>query len=259
MFGRNNYASRNRQRMYGFSLLEMMIVIAILTIVLGIVVEGIAKMQQRNFSESAKVDTVQETRDFVDQMVRDIHSVGYPPTRLAVNNPNCTNIASISCGVISFSSTSLVYEGDLDGSGTVYRVFMDLVPSASGNCPCTLRRGAISKTQALAGTTPTYFTQVNGVLNSGDGTGTATGTSSNSTYGVSLPGSLSYTAYSTTDVFNAYDQNAAPYGSCPSALVPDCSGIRSVQISINVAPQFADPTQNTYAVVDITSKARLNN
>jgi prepilin-type N-terminal cleavage/methylation domain-containing protein len=253
MFGRNNYASRNSKRMRGFSLLEMMIVIAILTIVLGIVVEGIAKMQQRNFAESAKVDTVQETRDFVDQMVRDIHSVGYPPTRLAVNNPNCTNIDTVSCGVILFSSTSLVYEGDLDGSGTVYRVFMDLVPSASGTCPCTLRRGAISKTQALGGTTPTYFTQVNGVLNSGDGTG-------NSTYSVTLPGSLSYSAYSTTDVFNAYDQNAAPYGSCNNALIPnDCSGIRSVQISINVAPQFADPTLNTYAVVDITSKARLNN
>jgi hypothetical protein len=42
---------------------------------------GIIKMQQRSKTESTTVDVSQQTRDFIDQMVRDIHNVGYPPPR----------------------------------------------------------------------------------------------------------------------------------------------------------------------------------
>lgn len=237
----------------GFSLLEMMITLALLIIVFGVVVEGVVKMQQRNFAENSKVDTVQQTRDFVDQMVRDIHMVGYPPTRLTAGNPNCANLVNVACGLIYFSSTQIKYEGDLDGTGTVYQVWLQLLAPASGNCPCILQRGAITKQAALGGAVPTYFTEVNGVLNSGNGAGAAT-------YPVSLPGGTSYTAYSTTDVFSAYDQNAAPFGPCDESVNPNsCSGLRSLQISVNVVPNFMDVSSRTYPVLSITSKARLNN
>jgi prepilin-type N-terminal cleavage/methylation domain-containing protein len=250
MFSKRDYRSRSTLQARGFSLLEMLITMVLLIIVFGVVVEGMVKMQQRNFAESSKVDTVQESRDFVDQMVRDIHMVGYPPTRLAAGNPNCVNLVNVACGVIFFNSTQIKYEGDLDGTGTVYQVWLQLLAPPSGNCPCTLQRGAITKTAALGGAVPTYFTEVNGVLNSGNGAGAAT-------YPVSMPGPTSYTAYSTTDVFSAYDQNAAPYGVCGDAN--SCSGIRSLQISVNVAPNFEDISSKTFPVLSITSKARLNN
>ena len=67
----NHNERRIRQR--GFSAMEMLITLALLTIVLGVVVKGIIELQARNFNENGKVDAVQETRDFIDQMTRDIH------------------------------------------------------------------------------------------------------------------------------------------------------------------------------------------
>jgi len=237
----------------GFSLLEMLVALAILTVVIGVAVEGLIQMQRRSFAESSKTDTVQESRDFVDQMVRDIHDVGYPPGRVESGNPSCVGNASVACGMISFSSTQVIYEGDLDGSGTVYRVWLQLKTPASGNCPCTLQRGVLTKTAVILNPAaqPFYFTEVDGVLNSGDGAG-------GHVYGVSLSGPGSYSTYTNTDVFDAYDLNGGPIASC-GPLAGPCSSIRSLQISANVASSYPDPKTNIFAVYSITSKARVNN
>jgi len=187
--------------------------------------------------------------------VRDIHNVGYPAPKV---NPfpgaNCTTVnnQNVACGLIYFSPTQIKYEADLDGSGTVYQVWVQLAVGPSGGCPCILQRGAITKAQVLTGTNPTYFTEVNGVLNSGNGAGAAN-------YTISLAGSGSYTTYGTADVFSSYDSNATlnPVGTCTSAGA--CSSIRSLQITANVVPSFIDNATNTFQVTSITSKARLNN
>ena len=252
----HNSRPGNLSRARGFSLIEMLIAVAIVTAVIAVVVQGITKMQRRSFVEGSKIDTVQETRDFIDQMVRDIHNVGYPAPKV---NPfpgaNCnpTDNANVACGLIYFSPTQIKYEADLDGSGTVYQVWVQLAVGPSGGCPCILQRGAVTKAQVLAGTPPTYFTEVNGVLNSGDGTG-------NATYTISLPGSGSYTTYGTADVFSSLDSDGTilnPVGTCTSASA--CSSIRNIQITANVVPSFIDNATNTFPVTSITSKARLNN
>jgi type II secretory pathway pseudopilin PulG len=248
------------KRSSGFSLVEMLVAVAILMIVIGVAVAGMVEMQRRNSAESSKVDTVQETRDFIDQMVRDIHDVGYPPGRVLNGNPTCVNNPNVSCGIVYFSPTQIRYEADIDGTGTVYQIWMQLLPPASGNCPCILQRGTISKASALAGSVPTYFTEVNGVLNSGNGVGGAT-------YPVSMPAPGNYAAYSTADVFDAYFNDASQYVnpftgaySCDETLNPtSCASIRSLQIEANVTASAPDPKTNTYPVYSITSKARLNN
>ncbi len=146
----------------------------------------------------------------------------------------CTANAAVSCGVISYTPTQIIYEGDLDGSGTVYRVYVQLQPGTGGTCPCTLQRGAVRKSDALAGTVPTYFTEVNGVLNSGNGLGGAT-------YAISLPGPGSYTSYGTADVFDAYDVAGGAVGTCTT--ISACSSIHSVQITANIAPNYGDARQ----------------
>jgi prepilin-type N-terminal cleavage/methylation domain-containing protein len=250
-------------RATGFTLLELMIVAAIMVVVMAVVMRGIIEMQHRNAAESSKVDTVQQTRDFIDQMVRDIHDVGYPPPKVVkvAGGANCTADPDLSCNIIAFSPTQIIYEGDLDGSGTVYRIFMQLVtPPGSNSCPCILRRGALGKAAALApGAQPTYFTEVNGVLNSGDGTGLAT-------FPISLPAPGSYATYATADVFDAYFQDGTRFQdaggaySCDERVTPNsCSGIRSFQVNANVTSAFPDPKTNIYQVYAITSKARLNN
>ena len=50
--------SRPSRPQRGFSLLELLLVVTILTIVLGVVMDGMVQMQQRNSAESSKVDTV---------------------------------------------------------------------------------------------------------------------------------------------------------------------------------------------------------
>lgn len=236
----------------GFSLIEMLIAVAIVSAVMAIVMRGIIQMQQRSNTESTTVDVSQQTRDFIDQMVRDIHNVGYPPPQVVTSAvaAGCAANAAIACGVISYNPTQIIYEGDLDGSGTVYRVYVQLQPGTGGTCPCILQRGAIRKSDALAGTAPTYFTEVNGVLNSGNGLGAAT-------YPINLPGPGTYTSYGTADVFDAYDVAGGAVGTCTT--ISACSSIHSVQITANIAPNYGDLATKMYRVFSITSKARMNN
>ena len=245
---RQNSMRAKQTRYQGFSLLEMMIALAILTVVIGVAVRGLVQMQHRNFAETSKTDTVQQTRDFVDQMVRDLHAVGYPPRSVFVTKPICDADNRVACSLISYTPTQIVYEGDLDGTGTVYRIWVQLAVPASGNCPCVLQRGVIDK--QLLPAVPTYFAEVNGVLNSGDGAG-------GHNYGISLPGSGSYAVYANANVFEAYDTNAALVPSC--LTITACSTVASIKITANVTSGYADPKTGIYSVYSITSRARLNN
>ena len=112
---------RVTERQDGFSAIEMLVAVVLLMAVLGVVVKGMTDMQRRSFSETSKMDAVQDTRDFIDQMVRDVHDVGYPPPRaigvvngLANTTPYCTdplangvvtaavrNDVAIACGIVS--------------------------------------------------------------------------------------------------------------------------------------------------------------
>jgi prepilin-type N-terminal cleavage/methylation domain-containing protein len=241
---------RGRSRTRGFSLLEMVLALSLLTIVLGVVLSAVSQLQQRNSAESYRVDTVQETRDFIDQMVHDVHDVGYPPRRLKAANLACAGDVNTACGVVYFSNTRVEYEGDLDGTGVVYHVWVQLAVPASGNCPCKLQRGVVPKTAYIAGTPPDYYTEVDGILNSGNGAGAAT-------YPVALSGPGDYSTYATADLFDAYDQNADPVPPCVDSI--SCSSITSLQITANVAPSLPDAVTHVYPVVSITSKGRLNN
>src|ERR1700687_3392630 len=66
----------------GFTLLELMLVCAILAIVLGSVFQGISTVTQRRQAEQVKVDLSQSAREFVDEFERDLHQAGYPNCRL---------------------------------------------------------------------------------------------------------------------------------------------------------------------------------
>ena len=272
-----------RRSQLGFSAIEMLVAVALLMVVVGVVVQGMRDVQQRNSSETSNVDAVQDARNFIDQMVRDIHGVGYPPpAAIWTGQPYCNDpktgavIAAmrmnqnVACGVVSYSPTQIVYEGDLgDGTG-VSVVFLNLVPGPANTCPCTLQRGVVSKAawQANPGNYPVpgveYFTTVNGVLNSGNG---AVPPPPASTFGLTLAGTPgSYLAYTTADVFDAYDANATQIAvNCslgtngtPGVNPTTCSSIRSLQITANVVPAFADPTVRQFKVYSITSKARVN-
>ena len=166
----------------GFSFIELMASLAILTLVIGVVVKGVTTMQARNMVETSKLDLTQESRQFMDQIVNDLHQSGFPrkgmfdPATLN-STTNCESDNNVACGLVSVSQSAVQFEGDVDATG-VSEVFIQLVQSNGASAPacttppCVMQRGTISKTLCApdatgtcTGTAPQYFTEVNNVMN----------------------------------------------------------------------------------------------
>lgn len=65
----------------GFSLIEILVVVAVFTIVTGAVFLLLDTAQQRYRAESELLDAFQGARIALDQIVRDVHSAGYPSVK----------------------------------------------------------------------------------------------------------------------------------------------------------------------------------
>src|SRR5258708_1055868 len=170
----------------GFSLLELVIVCAILTIVLAAVFNGVNLVTQRSQAEQTKVDLTQEGREFVDEFERDLHQAGYPNCRMtgtAALAAGCpadfsTNTLSepypgTAVGLVYVDNTKVVFEGAVDGSGTVYSIQYRLIDKDNNwppttACPCTIQRSEVAKVAAapwLQGFNPSQ--ELQNVVNSG--------------------------------------------------------------------------------------------
>ena len=145
----------------GFSLIEMLVVLAVLTIIMGSVFKSINITQQKSRSEQIKLDLTQQAREFVDQLTHDLRNSGYPYVRNMANavvDPNNTNAApynvyssaydpSNAPGLIYVDNGSLWFAGNLDGTAAaagvanVKIVRYDYIAAGVNepNCPC-LRR-----------------------------------------------------------------------------------------------------------------------
>lgn len=223
---------RSRTGERGFTLVEMLIVTAILVTIFGIVTQAIVKLQRRNSSEVAKVDMTQQSRDFVDQSVRDMHQAGYPPYRMifGLTPATAANDARVSVGLQTVNSWQVIFEGDIDGSGTVVQETIRLVDknnalvtSNAAVCPCTLQRGTQTKAQELIGAVPTYYTQLGNVTNS----------------------------TTNTPIFTGYDKNGTA-----TAVLTD---IRSVRMTVNTQSPQADLDSKVAPVLSLDSQARIVN
>jgi prepilin-type N-terminal cleavage/methylation domain-containing protein len=142
----------------GFSMIEMMVVIAIISIIMGSVFKAIDLTQQTSRSQQVKLDLTQESREFVDQLTRDLRNSGYPYQRNMTNGVQDPNNAAYNFvnptdpynapGLIFVDKSSLWFAGNVDGTagaqaGTaaVKIIRYDYVAAGPGalGCPC-LRR-----------------------------------------------------------------------------------------------------------------------
>ena len=220
--------ARIRQRSQGgFSLLELLIAIVILAIVVAVIVRGVTELQKANTNQAVNVDLTQESRQFVDQVVEDLHQAGFPSVTMydaatSAGNPNLYAV-----GLVSISTWQIQYEGDVDGTG-VSEVIVQLSP-ATGPCPCTLRRGAISKVLYAGGTLPTYYTEVDGVNN--------------------------------LNIFTAFDKagNAVPLP-CAAGVCADGSSIANIKdigVLLNVRSNVPNPINGSYSFVTMSTEAQV--
>ena len=136
---------RSKTKCPGFSLLEMMMVVALMSVLMWAVLNQISVAQQRTRTEQVKVDIFQESREFADQLVRDLHQAGYPSIRMfqtsgwspALSSPSYSD-SRVATGITKIAPGEVTFEGDVDGDGYVHVV--DYVLRSSGNnCPCLER------------------------------------------------------------------------------------------------------------------------
>lgn len=223
---------RKGRRQRGFSLIELMIVLLVLTIMMGAVFQQLALVQQRNAAEQAKTDIFQESRNFLDQLTRDLHQTGYPnPRNFAPNFISGPNDANAAVGLVKVTNNQLIFEGDVDGDGVVDSVQFFTATTGTG-CPC-LRR---SQTIKLAGNpltgqaTAVYYTEVQGVQNS-------------------------------TSIFSAYDRNGTAI-TLPvniNANATTMAQIKTIKINLTVQASQFDPATRQFPIASLISTVNLDN
>jgi prepilin-type N-terminal cleavage/methylation domain-containing protein len=265
----------------GFSLIELLVVLAILSIVMGSAVRYISIATKRSLIEQTKVDLSQEAREFVDEFERDIHQSGYPNCRMFSSGAGCNlNSDKIAAGLVSVSNTSITFEGDVDGDGSVNSVSYQLIDQAgnsppTGNCPCIIQRSQIPKalgTAPLAQGPPQWSQELQNVVNSGTPVGGAI-------YGggLNIAGNTAWGATNTAyyaavatfkdyPVFSAYDQSGLPVTlpvdiSTPAGQTAVTS-IASIRLTLNLignATTGVDMQTNVRPVLTLVGSGRVNN
>ena len=239
----------------GFSLMELIISLAVLTTVVGVAVDGMLKMQQRKAMENSKIDLVQESREFMDQIVNDIHQVGYPSSRMfdpsalaaapcpaflstqLVYNGNNFCPPNVAVGVggnglNSITPTSLQFEADVDGTG-VSEVFIQLAQTNGVNAaacttpPCIIQRGVISKQAWINGNSVLYYTELGDVMN--------------------------------TTIFTAYYNDGSP-ATLPATTKAGLSTVTDIGVTLYVKGITPDAQTGLYPTATMVSdvKLRLN-
>ncbi len=259
-----------RQSQRGFSLIEMLIVVTILTVVFAMVFSDLDSGTQKYRVEESRLDITQETRDFLDQVVRDLHTVGYPNLHMyntGVLGATPANSKLLAVGLVAVSSTDIWFEGDVDGSGVVRSVRYTLQANG-GNCPCSLMRSYVVKADGVApdAQTVTYATEVQNVVNSVGG-GAAYSIAGNTRFqGGLVANNTLYAGYKAAPVFSYFDQNNTAI-----AVPPDLSGgnlalgeaavanVRSIGVTINVLSQYPDPKTQLLQAVSTQGSVKLNN
>lgn len=231
--------ARERQkagRADGFSLLELVLVLAILSTVIAIVTDGLIQIQKKSASDVNKVGMTQESRQFMDQILRDIRQSGYPslgmfdPSTLSPATSTytmCQTNTNVACGLVSFSSSAIQFEGDVDGSG-VSEVYIQVVVPSSGSCPCTVQRGTVYKASSTIAPyygTPDYYTELENVMSQ--------------------------------SIFTAYKYDGSAYNSTTDSL----SSIKNIGVTLYVRSQQPDSneTSTTYPTTTMVSEVRINN
>lgn len=231
-------AVKSNRREQGFTLVELMMSLLILSVVAGAVFEQINLMQKKSSSQAMKLDMNQQARDFLDQTVRDLHMAGYPSATMYSTVLHLNQVAN---GLVSVSPTQILLEGDVNNDGTVYSVQINYVATDPNdpNCPC-IRRSAIAKIDAdsfTQNTTPLY-TETTGVMPPGQNAG-----------------------QSGEDLFTYYDQNGKVVpvdgGIDIRASAATIATIKTVKINLSLLSR-RDIDSNTPIRTSMSATARVN-
>jgi prepilin-type N-terminal cleavage/methylation domain-containing protein len=223
----------HRKPQAGFSMIEMLVALAITMVIMGAIFAQIIQGQQYSVAQEAKLDLFQESRQFMDQMSRDLRSSGYPNTRNFQADPTspAQDSPQESVGLVKLDSGELWFESSVDGSGNVSVVHYKLVSTGTA-CPC-LVRSATPKVSGdpLTGQGETDETEVQNVLNGA----------------------------SSDPIFQAYYADGTAV-TLPIDITNNAmANINSIFITIKVQSPYLDPQTRQKPTMALLSTVRLNN
>lgn len=240
---------KRKTTQHGFSVMEVLMVVFILSIVLGALFKQIERAQTRYLAEDQKLDLTQQDREFIDQMTRDLHQAGFPSIAQYANQYGL-NSKWIAAGVWYISQTDLQMEGDVSGSGVVQSISYHYDDGSSWTgaaslnpCPC-LRRSEIPKTDAAwpwGQGTPIYYTEVQNV--------------------VPVAGQPIFSAYLADGT--PVDLSSPVVLGSGTTVTPTAQtllqSIKTVRITLTVQSKLRDPDVHNSIQVTMTGMARLPN
>lgn len=243
---RTTQMSQNRAR--GFSLIELMVTLVMISLVLAAILKQVTQVQQRSTAEQGRVDDFQQARDFMAQIVRDGRQMGYPNVHnFDTTNPitwptnPLINDSRIAAGLIKMTPTELDFSGDMDGSGNVEIVSYKI--NGDGLCAQCMERAQINKingsplTQATTIAAPNYVEDVQNVQNAASAT--APIFSAFNASGAAI------------NIGTGIDMNANP------AVIPT---VRTIRVNMDVAnPTSRDPQTNKQLESDVTGTIQIVN
>jgi len=119
---------QNLRRTRGFSLLEMLIVLAVFTLIVGGIFTSLSQGQIRYQFEQEVAEVQQSARNAMDIMVREIKLAGFPKASYYDSGQNWTSANSnrVAAGFITINATNLVFEADVEEDSIVDRVDYNL-------------------------------------------------------------------------------------------------------------------------------------
>jgi len=169
----NLRSSLSFPRQDGFSLLEMLLSMLILTLIMGVVFEQLSAAQYRTANEQVKLDDFQQVRDFVDQFFRDINQIGDPNSRIfdlsggtwspALASP-VVNDSRFAIGLVKIDNNGIQFEASVNGISTVQSI--QYVVNGSGSCSLCLQRSQADKVTGspFTGQSTNWGTEVNDLV-----------------------------------------------------------------------------------------------
>jgi prepilin-type N-terminal cleavage/methylation domain-containing protein len=239
-------------KQHGFTLLELMISLLILGLITGAVFSQMGVAQQRQSTESVKLDDFQEARDFVDQFFRDINEIGYPNVRMtdttsliwspALTQQTARTWASLfindnrfAIGLVKIDVNAIQFEADTNGDGNVQSV--SYMINGSGTCTLCLQRSQVAKVigDPLSPLiqVPNWGTEVNDVVSS--------------------------------PIFKYFDYNGNQITGLPldistQAGAQTLASIRTIQLSLTIRnPQVMDQQTHQPIETNLAGEVSLNN